>query len=120
MDDFSQTLNENLGPWVNHLYLFLAGFNIALRNREGVREVLGTRLRVFLALFVFFILETAITSQSVGESFSIYPLHMWMIVLSLLERPLLLRCAADHEFAQAHGRVGVVVPALLPCAQALG
>jgi hypothetical protein len=84
LDDFSQTLNENLGPWVNHLYLFLAGFNIAMRDREGVRAVLGSRLKVFLALFVFFTLETAITSQSVGESFSIYPLHMWMIVLSLL------------------------------------
>ncbi len=84
LDDFSLTLNENLGPWVNHLYLFLAGFNIAMRDREGVRAVLGNRLKVFLALFVFFTLETAMTSQSVGESFSIYPLHMWMIVLSLL------------------------------------
>ena len=84
IDGVLQGLLENLGGWVNHLYVFLAAFNIALATQEQVTKVLPSRLKTFLALFLFFTLEAAITGVSFGESFSVYPLQIWMLILALL------------------------------------
>lgn len=79
-----QWVFEQFGGWVNHSYVFLAAFNIAWLSRSQVRARLAGRLKVFLALFVFFTLEGAITSATFGEAFSVYPLQMWMLILALL------------------------------------
>ncbi len=71
-------------PWVSHIYLALAAFNLAKRARTDFITVYRLKLFGYTALFFFFFLENAVVSQSIGEMFSFYPLMAWMIILAVL------------------------------------
>ncbi len=75
---------ELLTPWITHLYIMLACFNIAWRTPAEARQRLKGRLLVFLGLFVFFTFDNFVVAMSFGASLSVYPLQMWMVLFALL------------------------------------
>jgi hypothetical protein len=83
VDDASRWFLETLPPWITHLYIVLAGFNIGLKSPKQTQEVLRPRLLVFAGLLYFFTLENFVVAMSFGDAVSIYPLQMWMILLAL-------------------------------------
>jgi hypothetical protein len=83
-DKFNHILGLIFTPWVSQIYLTLAAFNLARKSPFIFRNELGARLKVFALIFVFFMMENFIVAPNMGQAISIYPIMLWMVVLSIL------------------------------------
>lgn len=71
-------------PWVSQIYLCLAAFNLAKRNQHDFQGEYSKKIRIFILIFVAFIFENFLVAPNTGEAISIYPIMLWMVVLSIL------------------------------------
>lgn len=71
-------------PWVSQVYLMLAAFNLSSRKQQEFTKEYLPKLKIFGTLFLFFLCENFLMSKSFGDSFALYPLLTWMIVLSII------------------------------------
>jgi hypothetical protein len=108
MDDFVYILAIVFTPWVTQIYLAMAAFNLAIRDREAFVAVFPSKLRIFLLLLLFFTVENFIVSPDFGESISFYPLQAWMVILSLL--------AITYRYLGAKGVTALFILSLLDVA----
>jgi hypothetical protein len=71
-------------PWVSQIYLCLAAFNLANKDREIFTKTYKGKLSIYAWLFILFFCENAVVAFGRGELFSFYPLMAWMIILGIL------------------------------------
>ncbi len=83
-DLFNYILGTIFIPWVSQIYLTMSAFNLAAKTPEKVKETLKSRLTLYGMLIVLFIFEVFLVSPDFGQSISIYPFILWMIVLGLI------------------------------------
>lgn len=83
-DAFNYILGISFIPWVSHVYLTLACFNLAKRTKLEFKDILNNKLKIFGMIFVFFVLENFIVAPDTGQALSIYPIMMWMVIMSLI------------------------------------
>ena len=69
--------------WISQIFLTIAAFNLALRSPEEFAKVFPQKIKMFVALLLFFICENMVVAPNFGEALSIYPIHVWMIILAL-------------------------------------
>lgn len=84
MDDILYYLALYFVPWVSQIYLTLAAFNLGQRSKMEFRLVMGSKLKIFLLLFIFFTLENFLAAPNFGGALSLYPIQTWMLLLSAL------------------------------------
>jgi hypothetical protein len=81
-------LNYMLGmiftPWVSQVYLTLASFNLAKKSQYLFKEELGSKLKIFALIYIFFMMENFIVAPNLGQAISFYPIMLWMVVMSIL------------------------------------
>ncbi len=71
-------------PWLTHLYLALACFNLASREQEEFKKVYKSKTKIFGMLFVLFYLENIAFYPSIGYGLSIFPLQIFLAVLAII------------------------------------
>ena len=71
-------------PWVVHIYIHLAAFNLVRRSPTELRTVLFSKLSSFLAVFLLIFLMNALTFDQVGAKLSFDRLHACMIALAVI------------------------------------
>lgn len=71
-------------PWVTHIYLALATFNLGLKTKNLTKDKLKSYNLKFLFLFIVFTLEKFLIGRNIGEILSPNPLQSWMIVLAVI------------------------------------
>lgn len=69
-------------PWVSQIYITMAMFNLAKYKSQELRDKLPTKLRLYFYIVIFFVLENFIVAPNFGQAISIYPIVLWMIILS--------------------------------------
>jgi hypothetical protein len=81
-------LNAMLGnifiPWVSQIYLSLAAFKLAGKDSGILNQNLFSRLKIYLLIILVFIFENFFVAPDFGQAISIYPITIWMIILTLL------------------------------------
>jgi hypothetical protein len=71
-------------PWVSQVYLTLAAFNLAKYAQSFLRDTLASKLKVYFLIFLFFVMENFIVAPNMGQAISVYPIMLWMVVLSII------------------------------------
>lgn len=71
-------------PWVSQIYLTLATFNLGKYAQNTLRDSLPSRLKIYVLIFIFFVMENFIVAPNFGQAISFYPIMLWMFVLSLI------------------------------------
>lgn len=84
IDDTIWFLFQTLSPWGDHLFLFLAAFNLSIRSRDDFREVFPAKVRFYGVLALFFLFEPFLVERNLGDALTFGPLLAWMIILTLL------------------------------------
>ena len=84
VDSFTALLGFLFIPWVGHIYIHLAGFNLARRAPEELRKVLGSKLVSFLIVFLLVTAMNCFTFQEIGAKFRFDRLHAWMLALTAI------------------------------------
>ena len=103
-DSINQFLATILIPWVSQIYLTMASFNLAVRDRESFSQKMPAKLKTMGLIFLFFAAENFIVAPNFGQAISFYPIMLWMVVLGML--------SLIYRFI---GIAGVVALALLAC-----
>jgi hypothetical protein len=83
-DRFNLMLGIIFTPWVSQVYLTMAAFNLARKNQTQFREALASKIKIFMMIFIFFVMENFIVAPNTGQAISFYPIMLWMIVLSII------------------------------------
>ncbi|MCB9730185.1 MAG: hypothetical protein H6744_12830 [Deltaproteobacteria bacterium] len=84
VDDVLHALIWTLTPAGDHLFLFLAAFNLASRRQAEFRPTYHRKLRFYAVLFGFFLFEPFFVESSLGAALTFGPLLAWMIILATL------------------------------------
>jgi hypothetical protein len=84
VDDILHALIWSLTPAGDHLFLFLAAFNLANRRQAEFRPTYARKMRFYAALFGFFLFEPFFVEQDLGAALTFGPLLAWMIILGTL------------------------------------
>jgi hypothetical protein len=71
-------------PWLPHLYIALAGFNLGRKDPQSLRHRNGSALTYFIILIGLFILENFLVAPHFGQAISVNPIMIWMFVLLAL------------------------------------
>ncbi len=79
-DSIQAAFHQWLIPWLPHLYIALAAFNLGRKPlaRHAKNE------KYFFVLFSLFVLENFLVAPDFGAAISINPILIWMIVLGIL------------------------------------
>lgn len=83
-DKANMLLDWIFTPWVSQVYLTLAAFNLAKYTQSVLRDSLGSKVKLYLLIFLFFVMENFIVAPNLGQAISFYPIMLWMFVLSIL------------------------------------
>lgn len=83
-DQFNMLLDYIFTPWVSQVYLTLATFNLARKSQSLFKDELGSKLKTFGLIFIFFLMENFIVAPNMGQAISFYPIMLWMIIMSIL------------------------------------
>jgi hypothetical protein len=81
-DEIQQVFHTLFIPWVSHLYIAIAGYNLARHDYKNTLGICSRKVKLFFLLFIFFSFENFLVSPNLGAALSIYPIQMWFIVLS--------------------------------------
>jgi hypothetical protein len=81
-DSLNYILGISFIPWVSQVYLTLACFNLAKRTQTDFGSVVAAKLKTFLLILIFFIMENFIVAPDTGQAISIYPIMVWMVIMS--------------------------------------
>lgn len=103
-DQFTITLGLIFTPWVSQVYLTMAAFNLAKRMPREFKNVLGTKLKIFLMIFLFFVVENFMVAPNTGQAISFYPIMLWMIILGII--------SLVYAYAQIQGIIVITVMSL--------
>ena len=79
-DALSVWASNTFTPFVSQVFLTLACFNLA-KHHEEFKKVFASKIKLFLAIFVFFYFENILVATSAGDALSLNPINTWMIVL---------------------------------------
>lgn len=101
MDTTAYWFSMIFTPWVTHVYLALAAFNLARRQGEEFDRSFFKKISVYVTLFFFFFFENFTVAVNFGDALSFYPLMAWMLIL------ILIACA--YRFARLKGVVFLMV-----------
>jgi len=79
-DALSVWASNTFTPFVSQVFLTLACFNLA-RPIDEFKQVFSKKIKLFIAIFVFFYIENIVVSSSAGDALSLNPINTWMLVL---------------------------------------
>lgn len=84
----SDTINHWLAitftPWVSQIYLTMAAFNLARKDRMTFASEIGSKFKIFGLIFLYFVLENFVVAPNFGQAISFYPIMLWMVILGIL------------------------------------
>lgn len=83
-DEVTTTFAWIFTAWVSQIYLTLAAFNLSKRNRIEFKKILPSKLKVFLSIYLFFLLEAFVVAPNLGRSLSFSPIMAWMVILTFI------------------------------------
>lgn len=83
-DILNHTLALIFTPWVSQIYLTMAAFNLAKKNRTEFSLEMPNKLKVYGLIVLYFIFENFIVAPNTGQAISIYPIVLWMGILGAL------------------------------------
>lgn len=81
-------VNTKLGiffiPWVSQIYLALSSFKLASKDAHILNKDIFSRVKIYLIIILVFTIENFIVAQDFGQAISIYPIVIWMVVLTIM------------------------------------
>ena len=83
-DDVNHWLAVIFTPWVSQIYLTMAAFNLAKKDRQVFISEINSRFKIFGLIFIYFLIENFIVAPNFGQAISIYPIMLWMVILALI------------------------------------
>lgn len=83
-DRFNHILGLIFTPWVSQIYLTLASFNLAKKSQHLFKGELTQKLKIFVLIYLFFLMENFIVAPNLGQAISFYPIMLWMVIMSVL------------------------------------
>jgi hypothetical protein len=75
-DKVQQFFHTLLIPWVTHLYIAIAGFNLAKYDFKNDHKLYYKKLKLFGPLFCVFFIESFLVSSNFGFALSIHPIQI--------------------------------------------
>jgi hypothetical protein len=83
-DFLSHVLAVIFTPWVSQIYLTMAAFNLAKKNRITFSTEMPDKLKVYGLIVIYFIFENFLVAPNFGQAISFYPIMLWMVILGAL------------------------------------
>lgn len=71
-------------PWVSQIYLTMAAFNLGKYSQDEMKNNINEKIKTHMLILTFFIAENLIVAPNLGQGISIYPIMLWMIILTIL------------------------------------
>jgi hypothetical protein len=83
-DVYNHFLAVVFTPWVSQIYLTMASFNLARKSQADFQEGFRFKMKIFVLIFVYFVMENLIVAPNLGQGISFYPIMLWMVVLGMI------------------------------------